>query len=637
MPTEVRSHVIAAIGLAAAVALRWVLDPWLGPQYPLLCLYIGIAIAAGAGGWVAAAWVTVAGWFIARWMFIEPRGSFSMVPVEYGRALAYGFAAMVFAGAGEVMRRMVQRADRARHVAEQEAAWRAEAETRYRLAADAVNGVIYEYDFRTGRVQRTRGLYEVFGWRPEEVPPMPDWWESQVHPDDRGERQKQFREAADAGVRHIVMRYRMRHKDGRWMHVEDRAVLVLDEEGRHRKMHGCTVDVTELKQAEERLQKLNDELREADRRKDEFVATLAHELRNPLAPIRNAVRILQTRGPQDPDLVRNRAVIERQVAHMARLLEDLLDISRITQGKLELRRDIVPLANVIEAALEASRPAVEAAAHTLEVSLPDKPLEVDADAVRLAQVFSNLVTNAAKYTERAGRIAVTARQEGTEAVVTVKDTGIGIAPEMLGRLFQMFSQAAPAMHRSQGGLGIGLSLAKGIVELHGGRIEAKSDGAHKGSEFIVRLPLPLAEIVERERADPSSPGMLRLSRRVLIVDDNRDSADTLSTLLQVLGCTVEVAYGGEEALQVGAAFKPDAVLLDLGMPVMNGFETCERMRMEPWGRNICIVAVTGWGQDDDRRRTKDAGFDAHMVKPADPGKLAELLASISVQQPRTTA
>jgi PAS domain S-box-containing protein len=543
----------------------------------------------------------------------------------------------VLAGFGEGMRRMVRRADSARHAAEQEAAWRADAETRFRLAADAVNGVIYEYDFHTGRVHRTRGMYEVLGWRPEEVPPVPDWWESQVHPDDRHERQRQFRDAAAAGQRRMVMRYRMRHKDGRWLHVEDRAVLVVDDDGIWSKLHGCTVDITHLKQAEEQLRKLNTELRDADRRKDEFVATLAHELRNPLAPIRNAVRLLQQKGPQEPDLVWGRAVIERQVATMTRLLEDLLDVSRIAQGKLELRRSQVMLSRVLDSAVETSRPAIEAAGHALEVSVPEIPLQLDADAVRLAQVFSNLLANAAKYTERGGRIEVVARQEGQEAVVSVRDTGIGIAPEMLGRLFQMFSQAQPAMHRSQGGLGIGLSLVKGLVELHGGRVEAKSAGPQRGSEFIVRLPLPVVAAEDIGNAMDLGNAMVRLTRRVLVVDDNRDSADTLSTLLQVMGCEVAVAYDGEEALEVAARFKPDAVLLDLGMPKLNGFEACERMRQQPWGRSICIVAVTGWGQDEDRRRTKEAGFNAHLVKPADPGKLTELLASISVRQPREVA
>jgi two-component system CheB/CheR fusion protein len=634
MPTAIRAHAIAAAGLAAAVALRWALEPWLADRYPLICLFAAVAVAASVGGWRTAIWVTALGWFIARWMFITPRGTLSMDAGEYGRLVAFLVTCGVIAAGGEFMRRMVRHADEARRAAEKEAAWRSEAENRYRLAADAVNGVIYEYDFRTGRVQRTRGMYEVLGWRPEEVPPLPDWWENQVHPDDREARQRQFREAAEAGQRHIVMRYRMRHKDNRWLHVEDRAVLVVDEDGHFDKLHGCTVDVSASKQAEEQLRQLNAELREADRRKDEFVATLAHELRNPLAPIRNAARLLQTKAAADADVAWSRDVIERQVAHMSRLLEDLLDASRIAQGKLELRRALVPLAEVIEAAVETCRPSIDSAGHELHVSLPLASLQVEADPVRLAQVFGNLLTNAAKYTERGGRIDVEAKQEGREAVVTVRDTGIGIAPEMRGRLFQLFAQDAGSAQRSQGGLGIGLSLVKGLVELHGGQVEARSDGPQCGSEFIVRLPLAIDAVAAQRRPVEAGGSMVRLSRRVLIVDDNRDSADTLSTLLQVMGCEIEVAYDGESALAAGARFKPDAVLLDLGMPKLNGFETCERMRSQPWGQSICIVAVTGWGQDEDRRRTKDAGFDAHMVKPADPGKLTELLASISFKQPR---
>jgi PAS domain S-box-containing protein len=637
MPSAYRSHAIAATGLAAAVALRWVLDPWLGAQYPLICLFAAVAIAAGVGGWQAALWVTVAGYLIARWMFIEPRGGFSMGPVEYGRLIAYGITASVIVGFSEAMRRAVRRAESARQAAEQEAARRTLAETRFRLAADAVNGVIYEYDFRTGSVLRTRGLHEVLGWRPHEVPPMLDWWESQMHPDDRDERQRVLRESVDAGRRRIVLRYRMRHKDGRWLHVEDRAVLVRGDDGRPAKLHGCVVDVTHLKQAEEQMRRLNEGLRDADRRKDEFVATLAHELRNPLAPIRNVVRILQARAPQKDELQWGHSVIERQVEHMSRLLEDLLDVGRIAQGKLELRRRLVPLADVIGAAVETCRPAIDAAGHTLHVEWPEAPLEIEADPVRLTQVFSHLLANAAKYTGRGGRIEIAAREEGAQAVVTVRDTGSGIAPDMLGRLFDMFSQPHPAAQRPQGGLGIGLSLVKGLVGLHGGGVEAASAGLQRGSEFTVRLPLPT--LAMDDPRGPGTPGgaMVRLSRRVLVVDDNRDSADTLCTLLQVMGCEVEAAYDGEEALAVAARFKPDAALLDLGMPKLNGFEACERMRREPWGRSICIIAVTGWGQDEDRRRTKEAGFDAHLVKPADPGKLTELLASLSVRQPREVA
>ena len=631
-----RPWFVVAIALAGGVGLRWLLDPWLGAQFPLVMLSAAVALAAALGGIGATAVVTVLGYLACRWLFIEPRGSLVIAGPEYGRLALYALSSFVIGGFGEWMRRTVARADRARRLAEQEAAWRADAEARFRLAADAVNGIIYEYDFRSRKVERTRGMFDVLCFHPEEVPPVPDWWDNQVHPDDRDMRKKQFHDGAAAGQRRFVLRYRMRHKDGRWLHVEDRAVLVLDDGGGYFKLHGCTVDVTHLKQAEEQLLRLNADLREADRRKDEFVATLAHELRNPLAPIRNAVRLIQARGVPEPqsELAWAYAVIDRQAAHMSRLLEDLLDISRIAQGKLELRRNLVVLANVIEAAVETSRPAIESGAHTLKVALPEAPLHVDADPVRLAQVFANLLTNAAKYTEQGGHIVVAARQEGHEAVVTVQDSGIGIAPDMLGKLFQMYSQADAAVHRSQGGLGIGLSLVRGLVELHGGRVEAKSDGVHKGSEFIVRLPLPIPAAGGAPAASPPAGAMVRLSRRVLVVDDNRDSADTLSTLLQVLGCDVAVAYDGQEALRIGRDFTPEAVLLDLGMPGLDGFETCECMRREPWGKDICIVAVTGWGQDEDRRRTKESGFNAHLVKPADPGKLTELLASISVQQSR---
>ena len=632
-----RPWFIVALALGGGVGLRWLLDPWLGAQLPLVTLFAAVALAAALGGIGATALVTVLGYLACRWLFIDPRGSLTLEPQEFGRFAVYLFSCVVIAGFGEWLRRMHARAEHARRLAEAEAARRAEAEARFRLAADAVNGVIYDYDFRTRTVQRTRGMFEVLGYQPEDVPPLPDWWDNQVHPDDRVARKKQFHDGAAQGQRHFVLHYRMRHKDGRWLHVEDRAVLVLDEHGRYAKLHGCTVDVTHIQQAEERLLQLNAELREADRRKDEFVATLAHELRNPLAPIRNAVRILQAKGTQEPELVWGRAVIERQAAHMARLLEDLLDVSRIAQGKLDLRRTLVPLASVIESAVETSRPAIESGAHKVDVVLPREPVQVDADPVRLAQVFSNLLTNAAKYTPQGGRITLEAREEGREVAVSVRDTGIGIAPEMLGRLFQMYSQAAPALQRAQGGLGIGLSLVRGLVELHGGRVEARSAGAQQGSEFVVHLPLPMVDVAEGPRPEAPGGAMVRLSRRVLVVDDNRDSADTLSTLLQVLGCEVAVAYDGEQALGVGREFKPDAVLLDLGMPRLNGFEACECMRREAWGKGICIVAVTGWGQEEDRRRTKEAGFDAHMVKPADPGKLTELLASISIQQPREVA
>jgi len=383
------------------------------------------------------------------------------------------------------------------------------------------------------------------------------------------------------------------------------------------------VDLTPVKAAERRIRDLLDEVTAASRAKDEFIATLAHELRNPLAPIRNAVQILRARGPTDESLGRQRDVIDRQVQQMARLLEDLLDVSRISRAKLELRREVVDLGAVIEAAIETSRPLIEAAHHELRVEVPRGELCIDGDPVRLAQVFANLLNNAAKYTRDGGLIALTARLEGPQVVVSVRDNGIGIAPEMLPTVFDMFAQAEPAVGRAQGGLGIGLSLVKGLVELHGGTVRAHSEGPQRGSEFTVILPfVAAARRAPRPEADP-----LGASRhRVLVVDDNADNADSLGELLQLMGNEVRVAYDGEAALAAVAEFRPTAILLDLGMPRMNGYDVCRRIRERTGGGQILIVAMTGWGQPEDRRRTEIAGFDRHLVKPVDPEAVMKLLA-----------
>ncbi|HVY37954.1 MAG TPA: ATP-binding protein [Polyangia bacterium] len=388
------------------------------------------------------------------------------------------------------------------------------------------------------------------------------------------------------------------------------------------------VDLTPVKAAERRIRDLLDEVTAASRAKDEFIATLAHELRNPLAPIRNAVQILRARGPTDPSLVRQRDVIDRQVQHMARLLEDLLDVSRISRAKLELRREVVDLGSVIDAAIETSRPLIEAARHELRVDVPRGELCIDGDPIRLAQVFANLLNNAAKYTRDGGLIELTARLDGPNVVVSVRDNGIGIAPEMLPTVFDMFAQAEPAVGRAQGGLGIGLSLAKGLVELHGGTIRASSDGPQRGSEFAVTLPFVAAtNRAQRPEADPLGAAV----HRVLVVDDNADNADSLGELLQLMGNDVRVAYDGEAALAAVAEFRPTAVLLDLGMPRMNGYDVCRRIRDRPGGDKILVVAMTGWGQPEDRRRTEAAGFDRHLVKPVDPAAVMKLLADQPVR------
>jgi len=368
-------------------------------------------------------------------------------------------------------------------------------------------------------------------------------------------------------------------------------------------------------------------LRLADRRKDEFLATLAHELRNPLAPVRNAVELLRMRKSADPEMARTHEVIARQVTQMARLLDDLLDVSRITRNRLELRRQPVTLASVVESAVETSRPLLDAAGHHLEVVLQN-PVYVDGDPTRLSQVFANLLNNAAKYTPRGGSIQLLTERTGDEVVVSVKDNGIGFAPETRARLFEMFAQANPALDRSQTGLGIGLSLVKALVELHGGTVDAHSEGHGCGSEFIVRLPVmaPDSSLAATHAGDPAAPDE-GTKMRLLVVDDLKDAADSLAALLEMLGHEVHVAYDGERGVAAARRLKPDVVFLDLGMPKVNGYEACRMIRRE-FGNDIFVVALTGWGQDEDRKRSAVAGFDRHLVKPVDPGAVVTMLAAL---------
>jgi len=380
--------------------------------------------------------------------------------------------------------------------------------------------------------------------------------------------------------------------------------------------------------AYERLRLLG-QLTEADRRKDEFLAVLAHELRNPLAPVRNAVQVLRMKGPDDPELRWARDVIQRQVDHLTRLIDDLMDVSRITRDNLQLCEERIELADVIRSAVESSRPAIEKGSHVLTVTLPPRPVHLTGDLVRLAQVFLNLLNNAAKYTEPGGRIWLSAEADDEEVVVRVKDNGVGIPPDKLPRLFQMFFQVDRTLDRAQGGLGIGLALVRRLVELHGGRVEARSEGLGKGSEFVVHLPTSretAAESVARAPAGAAAAAAGDAVRRILIVDDNRDSADSLAMMLRLAGNEVETAYDGEEGVRAAERFRPHVGLLDIGMPRLNGEEACRRIRAKPWGADVMLIALTGWGQEDDRRRTVEAGFDAHVVKPVDPAVLLDLLA-----------
>ena len=459
--------------------------------------------------------------------------------------------------------------------------------------------------------------YSVFGLRPETFTPTREAVADLVHPDDR----KMFlqrRAEAIAQRLPLALEFRILRPDQRPAWISHRGQVEYDSDGRPVRSFGITMDITERKLVEQALQ-------DTDRKKDDFIATLAHELRNPLAPIRNAVEVLRRTGEEGRHVAWCRDVIERQVRQMAHLLDDLLDVSRMTRGRFHVRREPLDLASLVDHAIEIAQPLIDASRHTLTVTLPPEAVDLEGDLTRLAQVVSNLLINAAKYTAPGGRIGLTAQRVGDTLVLKVRDNGIGIAAEQMPHVFEMFGQVESALERSQGGLGIGLALAKGLVELHGGEIGAHSDGTGKGSEFTVRLPVvprpPQAATPEppHAAAPPADTGY-----RLLVADDFGEIADSLAKVFELMGHTVHVAYDGEQAVRIAEAFRPDVALLDLGMPKLNGYEACRRIRATAWGRGITLIAQTGWGQDEDRRRTREAGFDHHVLKPIDPGALVAL-------------
>jgi signal transduction histidine kinase/CheY-like chemotaxis protein len=363
-------------------------------------------------------------------------------------------------------------------------------------------------------------------------------------------------------------------------------------------------------------------LREADRRKDEFLATLSHELRNPLAPLRMGIHILRrtSAGPQAQSIL---PMMERQVQQVTRLLDDLLDVSRITRGKIALHLERIDLRHVVQSAVETSRPMIKAMGHAFTVSLPGEPLWVDGDSVRLAQVLSNLLNNAAKFTPEGGRIALKAQRRGDDIEVCVVDNGCGIPRERLDSIFDMFTQLDGPVAKWGGGLGIGLALAKGLVTLHRGTVDAHSGGPGRGSEFRVRLPAGFTRIDDPPTL--TNEPAVQVKRKVLVVDDNADVTASIAMFLQLMGHEVRAANDGENAVRLAEEFRPQTVLLDLGMPGIDGYEVCRRIRNAAWGRNMRLIAITGWGQDEDRRKSAMAGFDMHLVKPVNPETLGQLL------------
>jgi signal transduction histidine kinase len=381
------------------------------------------------------------------------------------------------------------------------------------------------------------------------------------------------------------------------------------------------------------LEQLNSTLREANRHKDEFLAMLAHELRNPLAPIHNAVQLMRSTQLPPEQLVWAREVIQRQVGHLTKLVDDLLDVSRITRGKINVVRETIELATVVERAVETVQPMLVLQRHELIVKVDPDSLLLDGDLTRLTQIVGNILSNAIKYTDDGGRIELTAGSIGDSVEIRIRDNGIGIEPEVLPLVFDLFAQASQLNGRSQTGLGIGLALAKRLAEMHGGDVQAASDGPGKGSEFIVRLPRKKNDgataAAHTPEVPPSEPTMSTAARRILLADDNRDALETLARLLQLGGHEIYKAMDGVQALEAATRVRPDLVLLDIGMPGMDGYEVARRIRSQPWGRSATLVALTGWGQESDRKRSRDAGFDTHCIKPLDPQRLSMLLASLS--------
>lgn len=485
-----------------------------------------------------------------------------------------------------------------------------ESEALLRFALRAARMVAWDLNLETGEMWRSETAAELFGLRSGDPT---DFFYALVHPEDR-ERVRTAFEKTKQGEAAYDEEFRVVAADGRTLWIADKGTLRTDPNTGARHLTGASRDITPRKSAEQAL-------READRRKDEFLATLAHELRNPLAPIRNAVQIMNLRAPPDPALQSARDMIDRQVVHMIRLIDDLLDMSRVTTGKLTLRKERLLLSRIVQDALDTARPHL---GHQLTITLPSESIAIDGDPVRLTQILVNLLHNACKYTEKGGDIRLTAERDGERVAVRVKDSGIGIAPAHLPRLFEMFSQAEPALQGAKGGLGIGLALARRLVEKHGGAIEAHSEGIGKGSEFVVWLPVA-------EAPPGASPGKrtqdgdVLTGHRVLVVDDMEDAAESLATLLRLSGNEVQTAHDGRDALAKARNFRPEIALLDIGMPGMDGYLLCRAIRSEPWGKHIIVIALTGWGQEEDRRKSEQAGFDGHLVKPVDQESLFNMI------------
>jgi len=493
-----------------------------------------------------------------------------------------------------------------------------ESDERLKFALSAARMMAWEWDVTTGTAIRSDNAIEILGVPGSGIQAFADL----IHPDDRAWVEAMAAQAL-RGEAPYDAEFRIITPDGRLLWIADKARLRRDPAGRPTHLTGISVDITERKRSEQLLL-------EADRRKNEFLAMLAHELRNPLAPIRSAAHVLRLLGPEDEKLKWARDVIERQVLHMTRLIDDLLDISRISRGRIKLEKVPVSIASVVAGAREAVRPLTEARNQSVDIVMPAEPGSVLGDEIRLVQVLSNLLNNAVKFTPEGGRITLTVSTLAQEVFITVRDTGIGIPTDMLEHVFDLFTQLDSSLERSQGGLGIGLTLVKNLVEMQGGTVWARSEGRGKGSEFTVRLPLlpvtPQVGPAPPGDGDQPAPASRRL--RILVIDDNRDAAQSLCMLLDLLGHETRAAHDGPSGLEITKEFRPQAVFIDIGMPGMSGYDVCARLRKLIHTQDVVCVALTGFGAEEDRERSRDAGFDHHLVKPLELAALRDMLLQI---------
>jgi len=608
-------YIVAALATTVAVLVRRILDPWLGNELPVATLYAAVGFTMWLCGTRPALMVVVVGYLTCEYLFAEPLGRIGIVAAHNLVGLfMYLISCGILLCIGAEMRRANRRLESQQKKTE-EALHRSEEQLS--IVADCMAALVTRCSSDLRYLWVSKSYAEWLGRSADEIigAPIADVLGPEAF------------ECLQPHCQRVLSGQKVVYEEllnclgigRRWIHGVHTPTF--DRSGRTDGWVAVVTDITERKHVEESLHEL-------DRRKNEFLATLAHELRNPLAPVLNATQIMRFAGPASPEVEYARDVIERQLQHMTRLIDDLLDVSRISRNKIELRRENVVLARILQGAVETSRPLIDSSSHQLSVTLPNEPLHLSADVTRLAQVFSNLLTNAAKYTPRGGRISMSAERRANDVFVTVKDNGVGIPRHMLDRIFDMFTQVDRSLESAHSGLGIGLTLARRLVEMHDGSIEAHSDGIGCGSEFVVRLPISSAFESDVVTSTDDAVPFASSQRRVLIVDDNRDVLVSSEMMLSFLGYQTRVAGDGVAALEEVEDFLPHIVLLDIGMPKLNGYQVARRIREQPWGRDVTLIALTGWGQAEDKQRANEAGFDYHLVKPVCATTLARLLASL---------